>query len=373
MAYYNSEPPYAHGDQLKVGILLVNLGTPDAPTAKALRPYLQQFLMDRRVVEIPRFIWCWILHCIILVIRPKKSAAKYAQVWTKEGSPLLVHAQNQTKLLQGFLGEKIKSPFAVELGMSYGNPSMKSAIENLKAQHCDRILVFPLYPQYAASSTAAAFDSVWKTLIKMRNVPAIRSIRNYHDHPAYISALKQSVLDYWRINSKTQFDKGEKLVMSFHGVPKVHLTKGDPYHCQCHKTARLLAEALGLNKDDYTVAFQSRFGKQEWLKPYLASTLEALGKAKTGRIDVICPGFSSDCLETLEEIAMEGKHIFQSNGGGEYNYIPALNESEPWIHAMTQIALENLQGWVSADWDSTQAKKDAEMTKLRAQALGVNE
>jgi len=369
MAYYNPEPDYKHGDQLKVGILLANLGTPDAPTAKALRPYLQQFLMDRRVVEIPRFIWCWILHCIILVIRPKKSAEKYAQVWTKEGSPLLVHSKNQTHLLKGFLGEKVKSPFVVELGMSYGNPSMKSAIESLKAQHCDRILLFPLYPQYAASSSAAAFDSVWKTLLKMRNVPAIRSIRNYHDHPAYINALKLSVLEHWRLNG----GKPSKLVMSFHGVPKVHLTKGDPYHCQCHKTGRLLAEALGLDKDEYLVAFQSRFGKQEWLKPYLASTLEALGKAKIARIDVICPGFSSDCLETLEEIAMEGKHIFQSNGGGDYNYIPALNESEPWIHAMTQIALENLQGWVSSEYDSAQAKKDAEMTKLRAQALGAKE
>jgi len=253
--------------------------------------------------------------------------------------------------------------------MSYGNPSMKSAIESLKAQHCDRILLFPLYPQYAASSSAAAFDSVWKTLLKMRNVPAIRSIRNYHDHPDYINALKLSVLEHWRLNG----GKPSKLVMSFHGVPKVHLTKGDPYHCQCHKTGRLLAEALGLDKDEYLVAFQSRFGKQEWLKPYLASTLEALGKAKSARIDVICPGFSSDCLETLEEIAMEGKHIFQSNGGGDYNYIPALNESEPWIHAMTQITLENLQGWVSADWDSPRAKKEAEMTKLRAQALGAKE
>lgn len=369
MAYYNPEPDYKHGDQLKVGILLANLGTPDAPTAKALRPYLQQFLMDRRVVEIPRFIWCWILHCIILVIRPKKSAEKYAQVWTKDGSPLLVHAKNQAHLLKGFLGEKIKSPFVVELGMSYGNPSMKSAIESLKSQHCDRILLFPLYPQYAASSTAAAFDSVWKTLLKMRNVPAIRSIRNYHDHPAYINALKLSVLEHWRLNG----GKPSKLVMSFHGVPKVHLTKGDPYHCQCHKTARLLAEALELSKDEYLVAFQSRFGKQEWLKPYLANTLETLGKAKTTRIDVICPGFSSDCLETLEEIAMEGKHIFQSNGGGEYNYIPALNESETWINAMTQITLENLQGWVSIDYDSSQAKKEAEITKLRAQALGAKE
>ena len=365
MAYYKPEPPFSHGDQLKVGILLANLGTPDAPTAKALRPYLRQFLSDTRVVEIPRAIWWWILNGIILVIRPKKSAAKYAQVWTNEGSPLLVHAKKQTQLFRGFLAQRINSPFAVELGMSYGNPSMQSAIEKLKAQHCDKILVFPLFPQYAASSTSATLDAVWKVLLKMRNVPAVRTIRSYNDHPAYIAALASSVQAYWQINGKPT-----KLVMSFHGVPKVHLTKGDPYHCACHKTGRLLAEALALNKDDYVIAFQSRFGKQEWLKPYLASTLEALGKAKTKRIDVICPGFSSDCLETLEEIAMEGKEIFTHAGGGEYHYIPALNENEAWIHAMTEIALENLQGWVSNDWDSGHAKQDNEMTKLRAQALG---
>ena len=373
MSYYNPEPPYSHGDQLKVGILLANLGTPDAATAPALRRYLGQFLMDRRVVEIPRFIWCWILHCIILVIRPKKSAAKYAQVWLPEGSPLMVHAKKQTTLLRGYLGEKIKSPHVVELGMSYGNPSMKSAIESLKAQHCDRILVFPLYPQYAASSTASAMDAVWRVLLKMRNMPGIRTIRSYHDHPAYISALAKSVQEHWRINGKLNFDAGEKLVMSFHGVPKVHLTKGDPYHCTCHKTGRLLAEALDLSKDEYLIAFQSRFGKQEWLKPYLASTLEALGKEKTARIDVICPGFSADCLETLEEIAMEGKEIFTHAGGGEYHYIAALNENDAWIHAMTEIALENLQGWVSSDWNVEQAKKDAEMTKLRAQSLGASQ
>lgn len=368
MAYYNPEPPFQHGDQAKVGILLANLGTPDAPDAQSLRRYLAQFLMDRRVVEIPRFIWCWILHCIILVIRPKKSAAKYAQVWTKEGSPLLVHSQKQTQLLRGFLGQKVNSPFVVELGMSYGNPSMQSAIASLKAQHCNKILVFPLYPQYAASSSSAAFDAVWKVLLKMRNVPAIRTIRNYHDHPAYIAALAASVREYWMINGKPT-----KLVMSFHGVPKFHLMKGDPYHCECHKSARLLAEALGLSQDEYMVAFQSRFGKQEWLKPYLTNTLADLGKAKTQRIDVICPGFSSDCLETLEEIAMEGKEIFTHAGGGEYHYIPALNESEPWIHAMTEIALENLQGWVSTDWNREQAKKEAEMTKLRALALSANQ
>jgi len=369
MTYYNPEPPYLHGDQLKVGILLANLGTPDAATGAALRPYLKQFLSDRRVVEIPRAIWWLILNGVILNVRPKKSAEKYAQVWTPEGSPLLAHAQKQTQLLCGFLAQKIKSPFAIELGMSYGNPSMESAIDKLKAQHCDRILVFPLYPQYAASSTASVMDAVFRVLLKTRNQPAIRSIRSYHDHPAYILALAESVQKHWQING----GKPSKLVMSFHGVPKVHLTSGDPYHCQCHKTARLLAEALGLGKDEFVVAFQSRFGKQEWLKPYLAATLADLGKAKTKRIDVICPGFSSDCLETLEEIAMEGKHIFQSNGGGEYNYIPALNENDAWIHAMTEIALENLQGWVSPDWDTAQAKKDAEMTKLRAQALGAKQ
>jgi ferrochelatase len=368
MAYYNLEPKYQHGEQRKVGVLLANLGTPDAPTASALRPYLRQFLSDARVVEIPRAIWWFILNCIILVIRPKKSAEKYAQVWTKEGSPLFVHAQKQTNLLREFLSQKIKSPFAVELGMSYGNPSIQSAIDKLRAQHCDRIFVFPLYPQYAASSTASAMDAVFRVLLKTRNQPAIRSLRSYNDHPAYIAALASSVREHWKVNGKPN-----KLVMSFHGVPKAHLSSGDPYHCQCHKTGRLLAEALALSKDEYLIAFQSRFGKQEWLQPYLASTLAALGQAKTKRIDVICPGFSSDCLETLEEIAMEGKHIFQSNGGGEYRYIPALNENEAWIEAMTAIALENLQGWVATEWDAESAKNDNEMTKLRAQAMGANQ
>jgi ferrochelatase len=369
MAYYNPEPKYEHGDQLKVGILLANLGTPDAPTAKALRPYLKQFLSDTRVVEIPRAIWWFILNGIILLIRQKKSAAKYAQVWMPEGSPLMVYAQRQTKMLQGYLAQKIRSPFAVELGMSYGNPSIQSAIEKLKAQHCDRILVLPLFPQYAASSTGSALDAVWKVLLKMRNVPGIRTVRGYHDHPAYIAALGKSVLKHWEINGRPDFAAGEKLVMSFHGVPKVHLTKGDPYHCTCHKTTRLLAERLGLSKGQYLVAFQSRFGKQEWLKPYLTSTLEELGKVKTKRIDIICPGFSSDCLETLEEIAMEGKHIFQSNGGGDYQYIPALNDNDAWIHALTQITLDHLQGWVSVEWSAEQAKKDAEQTRTLAARL----
>jgi protoporphyrin/coproporphyrin ferrochelatase len=357
-------PPYEHHFLPKVGILLANLGTPDAPTAQALKPYLKQFLSDTRVVEIPRVIWWFILNGIILNLRPKKSAEKYAQIWTQEGSPLLVYARQQAKLLQGFISQQVASPVVVELGMSYGNPSMASAIEKLTEQQCDRILVFPLYPQYAASSTASALDAVWRVLLKMRNVPAIRSIRHYHDHPAYIKALAHSVRGHWAKNGQP-----EKLVMSFHGVPKFHLLKGDPYHCECHKTARLLAEELGLTPQQYTVAFQSRFGKQEWLQPYLSNTLQALGEQKLKRIDVICPGFSSDCLETLEEIAMEGQHIFQSHGGGEYRYIPALNNNEAWIHAMTQIALDNLQGWVSTEYDHAAARACAAQTAERARAM----
>jgi len=319
---YHQEPPYKHGDQLRTGILLINLGTPDAPTAPALRRYLKQFLSDPRVVEIPRFVWWLILNGIILLLSPRKSAEKYAQIWTQEGSPLLAHTRKQAKLLQGFLGTRIASPFSVEFGMRYGNPSVASAIARLKAQHCNRILVFPLYPQYAASSSASALDAVYEVLLKTRNMPAIRSIRSYHDHPAYIAALAQSVRDYWTVNGRP-----EKLIMSFHGVPKRTLQLGDPYHCECHKTARLLAEALGLNKDQFMVCFQSRFGRAEWLQPYLAPTLEVLGKQKLKRVDIICPGFSSDCLETLEEIAMEGKVTFTANGGGEFHYIPALIQS----------------------------------------------
>jgi ferrochelatase len=365
---YHREPPYKHGDQLRTGVLLVNLGTPDAPTASAVRRYLKQFLSDPRVVEIPRFAWWPILNGIILNLRPRQTARKYAQIWTDEGSPLLVHMQKQATLFQGFLATRIQSPFAVEIGMRYGNPSIASAIGRLKTRHCNRILVFPLYPQYAASTCASAMDAVWQTLGKVRNVPATRTINGYHDNPSYISALAQSVRDYWTVNGRP-----EKLIMSFHGVPRRTLDLGDPYHCECRKTARLLAESLGLKPEQYMVCFQSRFGKAEWLKPYLAPTLVELGRQKLRRVDVICPGFSSDCLETLEEIAMEGKAAFTGNGGGEFHYIPALNEREDWIHAMCDIALDNLQGWVSREWDKNAAQKEAEMTRLRAQASGANQ
>jgi protoporphyrin/coproporphyrin ferrochelatase len=363
---YASEPRFEHGTIPKVGILLINLGTPDEPSAAALRRYLQEFLSDPRVVEIPRVVWNPILHGIILRTRPQRSAAKYAAIWTTEGSPLRVHSERQAKLLKGFLGERIKSPFAVEYGMRYGNPSIASALGKLKQQQCDRILIFPLYPQYAASSTATGFDATARELRHWRNQPALRTIKHFHDHPAYIAALAQSVREFWMKNGRP-----DKLVMSFHGVPRQSLDKGDPYHCECQKTARLLGAALGLRADAHLVTFQSRFGRAEWLKPYTAATLEKLAKEGTQRIDVICPGFVSDCLETLEEIGIEGKATFLGAGGKDYRLIPCLNEREDWIRAMCDIALANLDGWVSAHWDAPAIKREAEARRALALNAGA--
>ncbi|MEK6663174.1 MAG: ferrochelatase [Pseudomonadota bacterium] len=362
--HYAPEPPYSHGTIPKVGVLLLNLGTPAAPTGAAVRPYLKQFLSDPRVIEIPRLVWWPILNLIILNTRPNKSAKKYAQIWTNEGSPLLVHTQRQSKMLQGYLGERTRTPLVVDFAMRYGSPSVESVIDKLKAQGCDRILAIPLYPQYAASSTASAIDAVFAALEKSRNMPALRSIKHYHDHSGYIAALAQNVNDYWMQNGRP-----DKLVMSFHGVPRFSLDKGDPYHCECQKTGRLLAEQLGLKPEQFLITFQSRFGRAEWLKPYTQATLEDLGKKGTQRVDVICPGFVADCLETLEEIAMEGRAAFISAGGKTFNYIPCLNEHPDWIRALADIALANLQGWLSDD--PAQLKQTAELSRNRALGLGA--
>jgi ferrochelatase len=358
---YQTEPAFAHGTPVKTGILLINLGTPDAPTVQAVRSYLKEFLSDPRVVEIPRAVWWLILNGIILNTRPKKSAAKYATVWLPEGSPLRVHTAKQTMLLQGFLGERTKAPFVVDYAMRYGTPSIPSVLRKLKEQNCQCILIVPMYPQYAASSTGTAFDGVFRELLQMRNTPALRTIKNYHDNPGYIKALANNINDYWMKNGRP-----EKLVMSFHGLPQFSLDKGDPYHCECHKTGRLLAQELGLKPEQYFLSFQSRFGKAEWLKPYTTATLKALGKQKTKRVDVVCPGFVADCLETLEEIAMEGKRDFQHAGGGEFNYIPCLNERNDWMHALTDLVMDNLQGWLIAP-----NAAELEQGRLRALAMGA--
>jgi ferrochelatase len=369
MPRYQTEPPYTHGNIAKTGILLLNLGTPDAPTKQAVKPYLKQFLSDPRVVEIPSAIWWLILNGVILQTRPKKSAEKYASIWDKhEGSPLRFHTEKQAKLLQGWLGERVKSPFVVDYAMRYGNPSVDSALARMAEQGCERILTIPLYPQYAASSTASAMDAVYSYLMRKRNQPALRTVKHYHDDAGYIHALATNVQNYWMQNGRPDI-----LIMSFHGVPRYTLEKGDPYHCECHKTGRLLAEALGLSSDQYRVTFQSRFGRAEWVKPYTAATLEELGHAKTRRVDVVCPGFVADCLETLEEIAMEVKSDFIKAGGGEFHYIPALNENSAWINALGELALNHLGDWVSPAWDNLAAKQTAASSQQRALALGAKQ
>ncbi len=358
---FRTEPAFSHGTPARTGILLINLGTPDAPTAKAVRPYLKEFLSDPRVVEIPSAIWWPILNGIILNTRPKKSAAKYATIWLPDGSPLRVHTAKQAVLLQGYLGQRTKAPFVVDYAMRYGSPSIASVLRKLREQNCQRILVVPMYPQYAASSSGTAFDGVYREMLQMRNTPALRTIKNYYDHPGYIKALTNNINDYWMKNGRP-----EKLVMSFHGLPQFSLDKGDPYHCECHKTGRLLAQELGLQSGQYFVSFQSRFGKAEWLKPYTTATLKELGKQKTKRVDVVCPGFVADCLETLEEIAMEGKEDFLNAGGGEYHYIPCLNERNDWMHALTDLVMDNLQGWL-IEPDAA----ELESGRLRALAMGA--
>ena len=341
MSSYWQEPAYTHGTAPRTGVLLVNLGTPTAPTAAALRPYLKEFLSDPRVVEIPRPVWWLILNGIILNTRPAKSAKKYASVWTSEGSPLKVHTEKQAKLLAGFLANAGHRELHVSWAMRYGQPSIRSQLDAMRAAGCTRILVVPLYPQYAASTTATVIDEVANCLRHWRNLPEVRYVRSFGDDAGYIEALAASVRAHWQRNGQA-----DRLVLSFHGIPRRSLDLGDPYHCECYKTGRLLGEALQLPPERLIVSFQSRFGKAEWLKPYTQPTLEELGRSGIGSVDVMCPGFVSDCLETLEEINMECREAFLHAGGKQFSYIPCLNENQPWIEALTTLSLNHLGNWL---------------------------
>jgi len=326
----------------KTGILITNLGTPDAATTSALRRYLKEFLWDPRVVEQPRWLWWLILNGIILNTRPAKSAAAYQRVWTQNGSPLLATSKAQQHAIQEALQNIAPDTIVVELAMRYGNPSLKSALQSLQQQGCTKILVLPLYPQYSATTTASTFDALFDALKSWRRMPALRTIDCYHDRPAYIEALAVSVREHWR-----QHGRGERLLMSFHGIPERYFKAGDPYPCHCWKTGRLLREALGLDESQAFTTFQSRFGKEPWMQPYTDKTLEAWGKEGIGDIDVICPGFSVDCLETLEEIRIENAEIFRHAGGGSLRYIPALNDQTQHIAMLVDLIREQLQGWLN--------------------------
>lgn len=360
MPRYLPEPAFSHGDSPRIGVLLVNLGTPDAPTAPALRRYLAEFLWDPRVVEIPRAIWWFILNLIILPLRPRASAAKYASIWSAEGSPLRVHTERVTEILKGRLQNRFGDAMVIDYAMRYGRPSVSDAIASLRVLHCDRLLVIPMYPQFAGSTTASVCDAVFDALKARRVVPELRVLRNFHDRPDYIAALATSIREYW-----DEHGEPDCLMMSFHGVPRRSLDLGDMYHCECHKTGRMVAQRLGLAEGRWKVCFQSRFGKAEWLKPYTAPTLVEMAEAGVGRVDVVCPGFVADCLETLEEIAMEGREEFLEHGGREYHYIPCLNQREDWIDA-----LERMIGEQTADWCAKQPGAQA-LAESRAAALAI--
>jgi ferrochelatase len=336
---FAQEPTYQHGTPPKTAILLCNLGTPDAPTAAALRRYLAEFLADQRVVEIPRLIWLMILHGIILRVRPAKSAAKYASIWTEGGSPLKVFTEKQAQSLGTHLQERGHS-VTVRYAMRYGQPSVPEQLQALKAEGVQRVLIVPAYPQYSGTTTASVFDAVYHWGLKTRLIPEMRFVNHYHDHPGYIAALAQTVREHWAANGQS-----EQLVMSFHGVPERTLHLGDPYHCECMKTGRLLAEALGLSKDQYKLTFQSRFGKAKWLEPYTEPTLIAMAQQGVKKVDVICPGFTGDCLETLEEIQQEAQEAFLHAGGESFSYISCLNNHAQWIEALADISLGHMQGW----------------------------
>jgi len=337
----------------RTGVLLVNLGTPEAPTAGAVRRYLREFLSDPRVVELPRAVWYPILYGLVLTTRPKRSRARYAAIWTPDGSPLLLYTQRQAKLLKGLLGERLRTPLVVDFAMRYGEPSIAAALDAMERAGCQRLLVLPLYPQYAGSTTGSAVDCVSATLARRRAKPELRVVRRFHDHPAYIRALGDLVRDCWRANGRP-----EMLVMSFHGLPQRTVDRGDPYQRECLETARLLAAELELPDGSWQAAFQSRFGRAVWLRPYTASVLEALAR-QGRRVDVVCPGFVADCLETLEEIGIEGRAAFRAAAaaGGELRLLPCLNDRPGWIEALVEVVRERLGDWIGAPGPAGRARQ----------------
>ncbi len=325
----------------RLGVLLTNLGTPEEPTARGLRPYLREFLGDPRVVEAPRAVWWAVLNLVIVPFRSPRSARLYANIWSPEGSPLLSTTLRQATAVARRLERRTGLKLPVVAAMRYGRPSLREGLGELRRQGCRRILVLPLYPQYSAATVGSTFDGVAAELMRWRWVPELRTIGSYHDHPGYIAALAASVRNFW-----AEVGEPSRLMMSFHGVPKRYADAGDPYPEQCRSTARLLAEALALPDDRWVMTFQSRFGREEWLQPYTDVTLEEWGKAGVRGVHVMCPGFSADCLETLEEIAITDREIFEHAGGSDFRYISALNDLPDHVEALVDLIADNLQGWL---------------------------
>ena len=359
---FRPEPVHRHGSPARTAVVLVNLGTPDEPTAPELRRYLAEFLSDPRVVEIPRLVWLPILHGIILRVRPAKSAAKYASIWMPEGSPLAVWTRRQAAALGAELAQR-GHDVVVRHAMRYGTPSIAQVMDELRASGATRILVLSAYPQYAGATSGSVADALHQWALGARWVPELRSIGQYHDDAGYIDALAIRLQQHWQ-----QHPPAERLVLSFHGVPERSLHLGDPYHCQCHKTARLLRERLGVPADKVLVTFQSRFGKAKWLEPYTEPTLRELAAQGVRSVDVMCPGFVADCLETLEEIAQEARDAFLESGGQDYRYVPCVNADPAWIGALTALTERHLQGW-----DTRAAPVSDDTQRQRALAMGARD
>lgn len=347
---------FDHASPETIGVLLTNLGTPDQPDKKSVRKFLKEFLWDRRVVEAPRLAWWLVLNFIILNTRPARSSKAYQKVWTGQGSPLMTISKELHEALRTALEGSGK---VIALGMRYGSPSLADGLETLREQRASRILVLPLYPQYSATTTATTFDAVAEELRGWRRIPEMRFVNHYHDHPKYIDALCQSIQIHW-----SQHGQAEKLLMSFHGIPRDYFEKGDHYHCECHKTGRLVAEQLGLQQDQWALTFQSRLGPKKWLQPYTDKTIGQLAKSGARSLQVICPGFSVDCLETLEEVAMENKDIYMEHGGERYQYIPCLNASSQHVEMMLSLINTHTGGWASSS-------DDLSLRKQRAIELGA--
>ena len=357
---YNNTPDFEHNQEGKIGVLISNLGTPTQPTAQGVRPFLREFLSDPRVVELPRLLWWIILHGVILRVRPARSARAYKSIWTEAGSPLLVHTRAQADALRKKLNELVGEQVLVACAFRYGEPSIGHGVQELLDQGARKVLVLPLYPQYSSSTGGSTFDALAQDFTRRRWLPELRFITHYHDNPGYIAALTQSIKAFRELHGAAQ-----KLVFSYHGTPRHYLDNGDPYFCECQKTSRMLAQALGLQEDEYVTTFQSRFGAAEWLQPYTDITLDSLASNGITSVQVVCPGFSSDCLETLEEIAIENRDRYLTAGGERYEYIPALNAEPAHVDMLAKLVMDNLQGWL-------REPEDAEYSQRLALALGAS-
>jgi len=363
MPHYTGQSDLPHGSAGRLGILLVNLGTPEAPTTGAVRRYLRQFLWDPRVIELPRWLWWLILNLVILVIRPSRSAAAYREIWTAQGSPLMVHSLALRDALREELGRRIPGLHCVELAMRYGHPSVPEVMARMRDENVRRLLVLPLYPQYSATTTASVIDAVTADMQTTRWIPELRTINSYHDHPAHVLALAESIEAH-----RNEHGALGHLLFSFHGLPQRYLLAGDPYHCHCHKTARLVAERLRLEPEQWSISFQSRVGREPWLAPYTDQVLEAFGRE--GRdVTVACPAFAVDCLETLEEIALRGRESFHAAGGGRFAYVPCLNAGADQVRMMAELVMEHVAGWPELSPSHSENRLAETLHRSRERAL----